>query len=47
MSENSLRTCIIAACAIGYAIISFFIPELNILVDHAKVSNHLIINRKI
>ena len=37
MSENSLRTCIIAACAIGYAIISFFIPELNILIAIAHL----------
>ncbi len=37
MSENSLHTCIIAACAIGYATISFFIPELNILVPIAQL----------
>lgn len=32
MFKNSLHTYIIIACAIGYAAISFFIPELNILI---------------
>lgn len=37
MSENSLRTYIIAACAIGYATVAFFIPELNILIAIAHL----------